>query len=206
MNRAIISATEAKTAALQDMDIRSAYSPMANLATGTGTDNILVVEGTGTHIDNAGGHSKMGELIAKTVYAGVKEAVLKQNGILPKRNLFQRLKERKLNLFGLVSDCSCGLQGNQLASELENLLLDPEYAGFIETALAVSDDHKRGLITDLNSFAAWCDKTADAIAGGPIESQQAFTYARPLPPAIQMAFDALLNGIYARLTTIESIN
>jgi adenosylcobinamide amidohydrolase len=37
MQRAIISATEAKTAALQDLDIRSKYSPLYNQATGTGT-------------------------------------------------------------------------------------------------------------------------------------------------------------------------
>ncbi|MBR9986561.1 MAG: adenosylcobinamide amidohydrolase, partial [Desulfosarcina sp.] len=57
MNRAIISATEAKTAALQDLDIRSSYTPMTNPATGTGTDNIIVVQGDGTRIDNAGGHT-----------------------------------------------------------------------------------------------------------------------------------------------------
>jgi len=41
--RAIISATEAKTAALQDLDVRSAPSPLRHQATGTGTDEILVV-------------------------------------------------------------------------------------------------------------------------------------------------------------------
>ncbi|MBW1804215.1 MAG: adenosylcobinamide amidohydrolase, partial [Deltaproteobacteria bacterium] len=79
MTRAIISATEAKIAALQDLDIRSSYSPLVHQATGTGTDNIMVVQGTGIRIENAGGHSKMGELIAKAVYRGVKEAVFKQN-------------------------------------------------------------------------------------------------------------------------------
>ncbi|MBE9542589.1 MAG: adenosylcobinamide amidohydrolase, partial [Proteobacteria bacterium] len=38
MTRAIISATEAKTAALMDMDIRSSYSSKLHRATGTGTD------------------------------------------------------------------------------------------------------------------------------------------------------------------------
>ena len=44
--RAVISATEAKSAALQDLDIRSSYSP-GYQATGTGTDEVLVVEGRG---------------------------------------------------------------------------------------------------------------------------------------------------------------
>ena len=99
MTRAIISGTEGKTAALEDMDIRSSYTPLVNEATGTGTDNILVVQGTGLKIENTGGHTKMGELIAKAVYAGVKEAVLKQNGIYAGRSVFQRLKERKINIY-----------------------------------------------------------------------------------------------------------
>ncbi|MCK4378850.1 MAG: adenosylcobinamide amidohydrolase, partial [Deltaproteobacteria bacterium] len=55
MTRAIISATEAKSAALTDLDIRSSYTPLVNRATGTGTDNIIVVEGEGLSIDNSGG-------------------------------------------------------------------------------------------------------------------------------------------------------
>ena len=199
MNRAIISATEAKTAALQDLDIRSSYTPMTNPATGTGTDNIIVVQGAGTPIDNAGGHSKMGELIAKAVYAGVQEAIFRQNGITSQRHLMQRLKDREISLFGLVEDCPCGFSGSQLTAEAERLLMEPAVAGFIEAAMAISDAQKRGLITSLAGFAAWCDQTAAAFAGQPILSRQAFSYSRSLPPALKMAFDALLNGAAVRL-------
>jgi len=205
VNRAIISATEAKTAALQDLDIRSSYTPLRNPATGTGTDNIIVVEGAGPRIDNTGGHAKMGELIAKAVYAGVQEAIFKQNGIVAKRHLMHRLKDRKISLFGLVGDCTCGIDGSQLNRELEQLLMDPEIAGFIEAALAISDSHARGLVEDIGSFAAWCNQTAESIAGGPIHADQTFTYSQPLPPVMKMAFDALLNGSAARLNvTVDS--
>ncbi|MBC2711807.1 MAG: adenosylcobinamide amidohydrolase [Desulfosarcina sp.] len=205
MNRAIISATEAKTAALWDMDIRSSQTPLVNPATGTGTDNIIVVEGQGPRIDNAGGHSKMGELIAKAVYAGVREAVFKQNGIVRERNIFQRLKDRRISLFGLVGDCNCGIEKNTLNRELEHLLLDPEYAGFIEAALAISDHYERGLIADIGGFEAWCDQMAAAIAGKPIHEKQAFAFDKPLPPVLKMAFDALLNGVTGRLTPAEGV-
>jgi len=46
MARAIITATEAKTAVLQDLDVRSTSTPQ-NQATGTGTDNVIVVSGKG---------------------------------------------------------------------------------------------------------------------------------------------------------------
>jgi len=80
MARAIITATEAKTAALQDMDIRSTYTP-ENQATGTGTDNVIVVSGNGPLVKYTGGHAKMGELIGIVVKRAVAEAIEKQNGV-----------------------------------------------------------------------------------------------------------------------------
>ena len=206
MQRAVISATEAKTAALQDMDIRSSYSPMTHPATGTGTDNIIVVQGTGRPVDNAGGHSKLGELIARAVYAGVQDAVGRQNGIFSRRNLLRRLKERRLSLFGLIGDCPCGIQAGRLTRELETLLLDPTYSGFIEAALAISDQYERGLIADLGGFEAWCDQMATTIAGRSIRERQVYAYAQPLPPVLKLAFDALLDGLYGRLSTAARVD
>lgn len=81
MARAIITATEAKTAALQDMDARSSVSP-ENQATGTGTDNMIVVSGTDPDkkVRRLGGHTKMGELIGASTKIAVAEAIKKQDG------------------------------------------------------------------------------------------------------------------------------
>jgi len=77
MARAIITVTEAKTAAFQDLNVLSSYTPKV-LATGTGTDSVVVVSGIYPPLVNyTGGHSKVGELIGKAVYKGVKEALLK---------------------------------------------------------------------------------------------------------------------------------
>ncbi|MEJ2157412.1 MAG: adenosylcobinamide amidohydrolase [Desulfobacteraceae bacterium] len=102
MTRAIISATEAKTAALDDLDIRSSYTPKVNGATGTGTDNVIVVQGADTIIDNSGGHTKMGELISRAVYQGVREALFGQNGLHGDRSILQRLKERGISIRRLL--------------------------------------------------------------------------------------------------------
>jgi ABC-type Fe3+-hydroxamate transport system substrate-binding protein/adenosylcobinamide amidohydrolase len=198
MNRAVISATEAKTAALQDLDIRSSYTGLTNPATGTGTDNIIVVQGTGPRIDNAGGHTKMGELIARAAYAGVREAVFKQNGIVARRHLVHRLDDRRISLFGLVGDCACGMAADTLTRELESLLMDPVYAGFMESALALSDAQQRGLIEDLDAFERWCEQTAAAVAGRPVVVRHDFTYAHSLPPVVKLAVDALLSGVSQR--------
>ena len=200
MQRAVIAATEAKSAALQDLDIRSSYSPSANGATGTGTDNIIVVQGTGLPIENSGGHSRMGELISRAVYDGVRKALLAQDGFAAGRNVLQRLKERKISIRRLLrlDDCPCGLTPHAFAAAMEQLLLEPRYAAFVEAAFAVSDHHAQGLIGDLSSFRSWAHHTADQIAGAPISERVALIQADGLPEALYEALNALADGIRHR--------
>ncbi len=80
MARVIVTVTEGKTAALQDLQVPSTYSPSMQ-ATGTGTDSVIVVSGTtGPQASYTGGHSRIGELIGKATYAAVVESLGKQNG------------------------------------------------------------------------------------------------------------------------------
>ena len=201
MTRAIISATEAKTAALQDFDIRSSCTPLIHQATGTGTDNIIVVEGKGNKIDNAGGHTKMGELIAKAVYEAVQEAVYKQNGIIAGRNIFQRLQDRKISIFELISmnGYECDTGKGDLIKAFEDMLLQPYYAGFIESSFAISDDYGKGLVNDLGPFELWCSDIAEEIAGEKIENMTDFIADKDMPRVLRMAFNSILNGLYARI-------
>ncbi|MEN6374111.1 MAG: adenosylcobinamide amidohydrolase [Smithella sp.] len=80
MVRAVITATEAKTAALEDLHVPSTYTKNAQ-ATGTGTDGMIIVSGSsGPLVTYPGGHSRIGGLIGKAVYEAVVEALGKQNG------------------------------------------------------------------------------------------------------------------------------
>jgi len=80
MARAVITATEAKTAAFQELNVSSSYTQNAQ-ATGTGTDNVIIVSGTkGPKVKYTGGHSKMGELIGKAVFEAVALGLERQNG------------------------------------------------------------------------------------------------------------------------------
>ena len=76
-----MTATEAKTAALEDRGVRSTASPQLQ-ATGTGTDSMIVVSGvdTDTVIRHTGGHTKMGELIAVSTKIAVGEALKNHDG------------------------------------------------------------------------------------------------------------------------------
>lgn len=200
MTRAIIDATEAKTAALWDMDIRSSFTSRVNPATGTGTDNIIVVQGTGAPLDNAGGHTKLGELVASAVYAGVQEAIQKQNGLVPGRKIFQRLRERRLELYTLSSQArlACGTPDRDYTALLEEALLEPAIAGFLESALAISDAYERGLIQDLEPFRQWCRLTASEIAGQPVRVLMDPLGDADLPPVIRLALNAIFSGLQTR--------
>lgn len=201
LTRAIIAATEGKTAALQDMDIRSTATPLAHEATGTGTDNVLVVKGEGVLIKNAGGHTKMGELVSKAVYAGVNEAIFKQNKVTAKRHVFQRLKERRISVFSLTSDLACDclnikeIKASQLSEKVEHLLLEKEYAGFIEGAMALSDEYEKGLIKDLSLFNAWCKTVAGNIAGTQdLEIKDYLSHRTDIPYVLKTGLNTLITG------------
>lgn len=81
--RSVITATEAKSAALQELSVNSRYS--AGIATGTGTDQIIIAASRRGKfkLSWAGKHSKLGELIGTTVKLAVKEALKKQNRLTP---------------------------------------------------------------------------------------------------------------------------
>ncbi len=69
--------TEAKVAALQDLNVRSSYNRDYQ-ATGTGTDNVIVVSGTENPvITYSGGHAKFGEVMARATYWAVRSALVR---------------------------------------------------------------------------------------------------------------------------------
>lgn len=98
LTRALVTCTEAKTAAIQELMAGSNYS--TGLATGSGTDQTIIVcnSKSDLYFDGAGKHSKMGELIGKTVMKAVKEALDKQSGLNARmqHNVFRRLKRFKV--------------------------------------------------------------------------------------------------------------
>jgi len=157
MARAIITATEAKTAALQDLDIRSAYTPLENQATGTGTDNLIVVSGNGQKISYVGGHTKMGELIAKSVKEAVVEAIEKQNGITLERGVEKRLAERGITLEELIDtallfyipDPEIGDKDrmkNLLQAEFKKVFRDLNVCSLVMAGLLLEDTARKGSI------------------------------------------------------------
>ncbi len=98
MVRSLVTASEAKTAALQELAVNSRYS--CGLATGTGTDQIGIVSRLTGEIPltSAGKHTKLGELIGLTVKKSVKKTLALQNSLTPQS---QRSAKIHLERFGI---------------------------------------------------------------------------------------------------------
>ncbi|WP_371378632.1 adenosylcobinamide amidohydrolase [Sporomusa aerivorans] len=101
MARALVTCTEAKTAALQELVAGSRFSN--GLATGSGTDQTIVITNPGSSLflEDAGKHAKLGELIGRTVKQAVKEALLRQSGLSPQK---QHSMLRRMNRFGVTEE------------------------------------------------------------------------------------------------------
>lgn len=81
MARALVTATEAKSAALQELLAPSVNS--CGIATGSGTDGTILIANAESELilTDAGKFSKLGELIGRVVKESVKEALFLQNGM-----------------------------------------------------------------------------------------------------------------------------
>jgi len=80
--RAVVTMTEGKSAALQELAVRSKYSQ--HLATGTGTDQYCIVAPlAGDHkaLTSTSPHVQLGEMIGRVALDATKEALRWQNGL-----------------------------------------------------------------------------------------------------------------------------
>ncbi len=181
MTRAIITATEAKTSVFQDLDIRSSYNPKWQ-ATGTGTDEIIVVSGKGKEVELSGGHAKLGELIARTVYEAVKEALYLQNGTYEGRHIFKRLEERGIEIYSLIPPD----MREAAMPKVFNLLLREPYYGLMDKALILSE---REDLSDFREFVCMTVKGS--------KCTREFIKTEEVPLSIKIVLDAILEKVFS---------
>lgn len=153
MVRVVMTATEAKTAVLQELAVNSRYSD--GLATGTGTDQIAVASklNTGKPLTGAGKHSKLGELIGLAVKKAIKQTLLQQNGMSPEG---QRSCRIHLQRFGATKESMLRGMGAWLDDADQRLLKDnfscmdkdPAAAGAIMALVHLQDKYAWGLLPE----------------------------------------------------------
>ncbi len=146
--RAVVTLTEAKSAALAELAAPSRQS--SAIATGTGTDQFCLaapLDTRRTPRTATGPHAKLGELIGRAVLDGVKEALRWQNGLEPSmtRGLFHALGR-----FGLTERHALERLAELLPAEQYALLDRNRNAAFYEPGVAAA----------AYAFAAVLDRTA----------------------------------------------
>lgn len=152
----VLTVTEAKTAVLRDLMQGSSVSPQ--LATGTGTDGVMIVcddSGTSPCFLNAGKHFKFGELAAEAVKQAVSEALFRQTGLCPE---FQHSLLRRMQRFGITAQslrarCPKELPGSEAAFSrtLAKLDRDSFAVASVTLYLHLLDQLRAGLLTPAQS-------------------------------------------------------
>jgi adenosylcobinamide hydrolase len=170
MTRAVMTATEAKVAALQQLMARSIYS--TGIATGSGTDMIVIVAdpGSSRHFSNTGKHSKLGELIGRAVIRATAVALEMETGLSPasQRDVLVRLSRfgvSEEDLWKIAAGSVEYSPGNHDKREaffcaLRSWAADPHAVARMAAALHVVDEAGWGLISEMDAC-----RTIDLIIG-----------------------------------------
>lgn len=150
--RSLVTATEAKAAALQELMAPSRYSK--GVATGSGTDQIVAVSNRESpHLfTDAGKHSKLGELIGGVVKEAVKEALEKETGLnaLRQKNFLARLERYGLssNDFWYQAEREVvGLSRRAYLEHLEHLAREERLVALVAALLHLLDEYEWGLLS-----------------------------------------------------------
>ncbi len=165
----LITATEAKSVALNNLRIPSQFSN--GFATGTGTDGIAIFSNTqsGNILSNAGKHSKLGELIARCVIDAVTEAIKRQVWITKHSqcNVLARLSRYKLDINEFYSQLDYNkeefIKSLQIASRNQNNV------AIATSILNLIDEAENNLIDKSTAYKLANDILEDSCDDYPIQ-------------------------------------
>jgi adenosylcobinamide amidohydrolase len=150
--RSLITITEGKTAALMELGVSSRYS--MDLATGTGTDQICIaspLDADRYAYTSTSPHTKLGELLGRTVRDATKEALRWQNGLEPShtRSLFHALRRFGFSENSFLDAMSQRLSEASMTLLRKNLnavLYEPQSAAAAYAFTAVWDRIRFGVL------------------------------------------------------------
>ncbi len=159
MSRVIMTATEAKTAALQELMVPSRYSE--GIATGSGTDMIAVVSNMTSplKLTDAGKHSKLGELIGKCVIEATKKALEKQSELTPisQRNMLLRLERFEVDeayCWNVASHMAGDNRKMRFLKDLRELAVNPLLVAATSAITHLVDEVSWGLLPETSAREA----------------------------------------------------
>ncbi|MCL1879942.1 MAG: adenosylcobinamide amidohydrolase [Actinomycetia bacterium] len=204
--RSLVTCTEAKTAALQELMAPSRYS--MGLATGSGTDGTIIVANADSpvRLENAGKHVKLGELIGITVKEALKEALFLQTGLSAE---LQHSVLRRLGRFGITDDLLFERYAEQAAASLNKAWFEERLEarlsqGTVLTQMSLIahllDQMFWGLISPSEAMAA-ADVQLAALGMGVVGG----TGAEDTTAALHQILAAVVKGLVAMITADASV-
>lgn len=152
LTRALVTCTEAKTAAIQELMGGSNYSN--DLATGSGTDGTILVGNMESPmiLTNSGKHSKLGEIMGLSVKTAVKEALYKQTGLSPKSQhcVLARLKRYGVNIDTLwdLFDSKTRFLKADFVHQVETLARSTEFLAPVSAIIHLIDQYRWNLLQE----------------------------------------------------------
>ncbi|WP_296861311.1 adenosylcobinamide amidohydrolase [uncultured Methanobrevibacter sp.] len=159
---AFMVASEAKSVALNNLKIPSQFSN--NFATGTGTDGLVIASNldSDNSITNAGKHSKLGELIGKSIVESIHVAIKKQVWITAssQSNVLVLLNRYKLDINEFYD--SLNQEKHSFISQLKIDSKIQENIAVTSSILNLIDDVEKGILKKdnayklANSFLQYC--------------------------------------------------
>ena len=158
--RAVVTMTEAKSAALAELAVPSLYSP--SVATGTGTDQYCIaapLDPDGFAHDATGPHVKAGEIIGLAVKEALREALRWQNGLDPSRTrgLFHALGRFGVEEASVMRDLKRQLHQEEYALLDQNrraVFFDPGVGAAAHALATVMDRVRFGTVPESSSGEA----------------------------------------------------
>lgn len=152
--RAMMTAVEAKTVALQQLMAQSRYS--SGIATGSGTDKISVISNMKSDncLTNAGKHSKLGELIGRSVIEATSEALAKQSNLTPDTQCdmlvrLERFRVDEERYWKAAREMGANKK-NEFLKKLHYFSKNPAVVAMIASILHIQDEINWGLIPELD--------------------------------------------------------
>lgn len=169
--RAVITMTEAKSAALQRLAVPSCYS--ADLATGTGTDQYCIAAPVATAdapaLTSTSPHMKLGEIIGLAVRRATAEALRWQNGLEPSytRGAFHALGRyglKEATIFDDLADRLSAVDLELLKKNSKAVFYEPLVGAASHALATVLDRIRHGTLPSSIAREATIQQTATLAA------------------------------------------
>ncbi|UTB32903.1 MAG: adenosylcobinamide amidohydrolase [Methanobacterium sp. ERen5] len=151
LTKAMMTAVEAKAAALQRLMVPSKYS--MEIATGTGTDGIILISNMNSKnkLTNASKHSKLGELIGTSIIEATQKALSNESNITPESQLDMIVRMER---FGITETSYLNYVNkpeklqNISVDNLKQLSKDPVVVAAIVAMLHIEDEVRWKMIPE----------------------------------------------------------